>query len=118
MEALKRRSKACAVEILNLAPQFERSVRGRVILDQVIRSGTSLAANYRSACRARSRREFIARMGVAIEEGDETFFWLELAAETRILPDRHESLLREINELVAIFSAARSTALRRLQSPT
>jgi four helix bundle protein len=78
---------------------------------QLLRCGTSVAANYRAVCRARSRAEFIARMGIVAEEADESVLWLELLEETGIL--RHEQLediLKEAKELVAIFSTSLKTA--------
>ena len=76
-----------------------------------MRSGTSIGANYRSAGRARSKAEFVAKIGVVLEEADETVFWLELLSESGIIkPERLLELLREANELTAIFSAAQQTA--------
>jgi len=70
-----------------------------------------MAANYRAAGRSRSRAEFIAKVGVALEEADETLFWLELLADSRIVkPEKLHDLLVEINELIAIFAASRRTA--------
>jgi hypothetical protein len=79
-----------------------------------------VAANYRSACRARSRADFISKVGITIEEADETAFWLELLVDADIVKkDRMENLLAEANELVRIFQASRTTAKSRshLQSP-
>ena len=78
---------------------------------QVLRAGTSVAANYRAVCRARSRAEFVSKMGVVVEEADETVFWLEILVETGIVPRvRMENLLAEANELLAIFAASYWTA--------
>jgi len=78
---------------------------------QVLRAGTSVAANYRAVCRARSRAEFVSKMGVVVEEADETVFWLEILVETGIVPRvRMENLLAEANELLAIFAASYCTA--------
>ena len=82
-----------------------------------MRAGTSVAANYRAACRARSRAEFIAKIGTVIEESDETVFWLELLREGGIVTKDHtESLLAEANELLAIFAASSKTAKIRRDS--
>jgi len=87
------------------------SEEARVIGKQLLRAGTSVAANYRAVGRARSKAEFIAKMGTVVEEADETVFWLELLAEAGIFPkERLESLLREANELLAIFAASHRTA--------
>ncbi len=78
---------------------------------QVLRAGTSVAANYRAVCRARSRAEFISKVGVTVEEADETVFWLELLVETGIVPkEQMQSLLAEANELLAILAASQRTA--------
>ena len=78
---------------------------------QVLRSGTSVAANYRAVCRARSKAEFIAKIGVVVEESDDTVFWLELLVETGIVrKERMDPLLLEANELLHIFAASHRTA--------
>lgn len=78
---------------------------------QVLRSGTSVAANYRAACRARSKTEFIAKIGIVVEEMDETVFWLGLLIETGIVrQEQVNGLLPEANELLAIFAASQRTA--------
>lgn len=83
---------------------------GRVITKQIIRSGTSVAANYRATCRARSKAEFISKIGV-VEEADETAFWIELLAESGTVPaQKLASLLQEANDLTAIMAASRKTA--------
>ena len=80
---------------------------------QMLRSGTAVAANYRAVCRARSRAEFVARMGVVVEEADETVFWLEMLIDAGIVPKpRLSGLLAEANELLAIFAASQRTARR------
>jgi four helix bundle protein len=88
-----------------------KTEEARVIGRQVLRSGTSVAANYRAVCRSRSKAEFIAKVGVVVEEADETVFWLELLGETAIVPQKRlEELLLEANELLAIFAASQRTA--------
>jgi four helix bundle protein len=78
---------------------------------QLLRSGTLLAANYRAVCRARSKAEFIARIGVVAEEADESVLWLELLEETEILTNRQlQEISKEARELAAIFSASQKTA--------
>ena len=77
---------------------------------QLLRCGTGVGANYRAACRSRSRQEFVAKLGIVVEEADETGYWLELLSDTGVLPRRRlEPLLTEANELTAIFNAARRT---------
>jgi four helix bundle protein len=81
---LKDRTKQFAVRIVKLFRSLPRTDEARIIGKQVLRSGTSVAANYRAVCRARSKAEFIAKVGVVVEEADETVFWLELLVETGI----------------------------------
>ena len=109
---LKQRTKTFALRIIKLARSVPKSDdAGRVITKQIIRSGTSVAANYRATCRARSKAEFIAKMGTVEEEADETAFWIELLIESGTVSERKLSaLLREANDLTAIMAASRKTA--------
>lgn len=110
-EQLKKRTKAFAIRGVRLFRALPVSDEGRVLGRQVLRSGTSVGANYRAVCRARSRAEFIAKMGVVVEEIDETVFWLELLVDSGVVqPARMEKLLKEANGLLAIFAASRLTA--------
>ena len=112
-EELKRRTKVFAIRIVKLFRSLPKTEEARIIGRQVLRSGTSVAANYRAVCRARSRAEFISKIGVVVEEADETVFWLELLVETNIVAaNKMEDLLREANELLAIFAASQRTAKR------
>ena|SRR5438034_6676501 len=116
-EELKTRTKEFALRILKLIAALPKTVEGRAIANQLVRCGTSVAANYRSACRARSRAEFVAKMGVVLEEADETQLWLELISEARLLPSKRvEPLLNEASELVAIFVTSRKSASANLKS--
>lgn len=113
-EDLKARTKHFAIKIVTTVGGLKRTIESRVLGTQVLRSGTSLAANYRAVCRARSRAEFIAKLGVVVEETDETIFWLDLMAETNLVSrDQIDNLLKEGHELLAIFSASRRTAKSR-----
>ena len=113
-EELKNRTKKFALRVLNLADQLPRGVKGRVLSDQIARAGTSAAANYRAACKARSRAEFIAKIGAAEEEADEVQFWLELICDDKLVPgNRLKELQQEARELTAIFAASRKSAARR-----
>lgn len=117
-EELQNRTKQFALRIITLFRSLPRSEEARIIGRQLLRSGTSVAANYRAVCRARSRAEFVAKMGTVVEEADETVFWLDLLVEAGIVArSRMENLLAEANELVSIFVVSRSTARRRVQSP-
>ena len=113
-EDLRRRTKEFALRVINLFRALPKTEEARILGRQVLRSGTAVAANYRSACRARSRADFISKIGITLEEADETAFWLELIVDAGIFKrSKLESLLAEVNELVRIFQASRTTA----QSP-
>jgi len=108
---LQQRTKTFALRIFRLVEALPRTIVGKTIANQIIRSGTSVAANYRAACRARSKSEFAAKLGIVVEEADETAFWLELIIETGILPEgRIKPLLKEANALTAIFVSSRKTS--------
>jgi len=110
-EELKKRTKQFAIRIIKLFRALPRTEEARVIGKQMLRSGTSVAANYRAVCRARSKAEFIAKVGVVVEESDETVLCLELLIDTQIVSDRRMAeLLAEANELLAIFAASQHTA--------
>ncbi len=110
-EDLKKRTKEYALEIIKLVKMLPNTVEGRAIGNQLIRSGTSVGANYRAVCRARSRAEFISKLGVVIEEADESAFWLEIIIKTDIIKkEKVESLLRETNEIVAIMVSSKNSA--------
>ena len=110
-DELKQRPKHFAVRVVRLFRALPRTADGQVLGRQLLRSGTSVAANYRAVCRARSRAEFVARIGIVVEEADETVFWLELLVEVGLIKkSQMENLLREANELLAIFAASQRTA--------
>ena len=113
---LRRRTTELALGIIRACRQLPATQECRIIAHQVIRSGTSVAANYRAARRARSRREFVSKIGLVIEESDETLFWLELLVELRagVLPEL-SSLVREADELTSIFVVTRHRARQGLK---
>lgn len=99
---------------MRLCRALPQAFDARAIGRQLVRSGTSVAANHRAACRARSRKEFIAKIGVVVEEADETQFWLELLEESGLIrPELLQDLAREARELTAIFTASYDTARSR-----
>ncbi len=103
-EELKDRTKKFAIRIIKLSRSLPNTDEGRIIRRQIIRSGTSVGSNYRAVCRARSTAEFISKLGIVIEEADETAFWLEIIIEAGIFKkELVEPLLNETNELAAIF---------------
>ncbi|MBI1740348.1 MAG: four helix bundle protein [Acidobacteriales bacterium] len=110
-EELQTRTKRFALRILKLYRSLPKTDECRILGTQILRSGTSIGANYRGACRARSRAEFVAKLGIVLEEADETAFWLELMREAGIFPEQKlHSLVREANELVSIFVTSVRTA--------
>lgn len=110
-EEFKNRTKQFALRVIKLFRALPRTEEARVIGRQLLRSGTSVGANYRAACRGRSRPEFIAKLGIVVEELDESVYWLELLVESGIVPAERLALLtKESNELLAIFAAAQLTA--------
>ncbi len=117
-DEMRQRTKQFALRVMNLAEALPNTVRGRCIANQLVRAGTSVGANYRAVCRARSRKEFVAELGVVVEEADESAFWMELIAEGGVMPaKRIEKLLQEANEIVAITAKARKTAAKRPLRP-
>ena len=108
---LAARTKHFAVRIVHLVRALPNSLEGREIGKQLFRSGTSVGANYRAARRGRSKREFVAKLGIVQEEADESLFWLELIIDTKLLPARRvRSLESEADELVAIMAQSIKTA--------
>src|SRR3954463_5017544 len=103
-DQLRNRTKQFAVRIVKLFRALPKTTDAQVLGKQLLRSGTSVAANYRAACRGRSRPEFIAKLGVVAEEADETVFWLEMLVDCEILPEAaFIELIKEARELCAIF---------------
>jgi len=115
-DELKKRSKKFALMIIKLVEELPNNMAGRTIGNQIIRSGTSVAANYRTACRARSNPDFISKITVVEEECDETLFWLELIVEANLINKvKLVDIIKEADELTAIFTASGKTA--RLNNP-
>lgn len=107
---LQKRTKSFAVRIIKMARHLPNDVAGQVVGKQIVRSATSVGANYRAACRGRSRAEFAAKLGTVLEEADETLYWLEVTEEAELLPTgKLSELAKEANELTAIFTAGRKT---------
>jgi four helix bundle protein len=99
------------MRVIRLFQYLPRSTEAQVLGKQLLRAATSVGANYRAAGRARSKAEFVAKIGIVVEEADETIFWLECLMESGIVkPDLLRDLLAEANELVAIFAASQRTA--------
>jgi four helix bundle protein len=108
---LRARTKKFALRVIRMSQALPRTREANVILQQLLRCATSTAANYRAAGRSRSKAEFIAKLGVVIEEADETVFWLEMLAESGMVrASKLEKIQAEANQLLAIFAASRRTA--------
>jgi len=112
---LKKRTKQFAIRIIKLVQYLEENgpVAARIIADrQLLRSGTAVASNYRAACRCKSRKDFISKMGTEVEECDETQLWLELLIESALVKsDLIKDLLQESAELTAIMTSSRNSAI-------
>jgi four helix bundle protein len=116
-EELKQRTKKYGLNIINLVNSLPNTSVARTIGNQLLRSGTSVGANYRAACRGKSRADFIAKAGISLEEADESLYWMELLQEAAILPpDRLVDLTKEGSELVVIFTASIKTARANIKS--
>ena len=110
-EILKARTKEFAKRIIRMCRCLPNNREGWRIGDQIFRSGTSVGANYRAACRGRYKAELVAKLGNVLEETDETLYWLELIVETEIMKAKVlEPLMKECRELLAIFVASMNTA--------
>lgn len=117
-EALKLRTKQFALRVLRLTDALPRRASADVVGRQLLRSATSVAANYRSACRAKSRADFVSKMGTVEEEADESAFWLELLADAGLVTERDlADLRREADEITAIAVASIRTARRGATIP-
>jgi len=110
-QELRRRTKDFALRIMRMCRTIPSTRETNIINNQILRSATGVAANYRAVGLARSKAEFISKLGIVLEEADETVFWLELLSDSGIIPAaKLRELMAEGNELVAIFLASRKTA--------
>jgi four helix bundle protein len=109
---LQQRTKSFALRVLKLIEHLPNTIGGKILANQLARSGTSVGANYRAACRARSRAEFASKLGIVAEEADESLYWLELIGDGKFIAQKRiAALLSEANELTAIFTSGRRSAL-------
>lgn len=114
---LKQRTKAFTIRILDLVDKLPFSTVNKVIANQLARSGSSVGANYRASLRARSDNEFLSKMNIVLEEADETLFWLEIIDEKGIIENKEiQPLIKEANELVAIFVTTIKNTRTRLNN--
>lgn len=116
---LQRRTKAFHVSVIKLCSYFPKNAAGFETAKQLIRSAGSVGANYRAACRAKSKADFIYKIEVVLEESDESLYWLEVTKETGMIEAKEiDSLIKEANELVSIFNVADITAKKNRNVPT
>ncbi len=116
-EDLRKRTKDFALRIIKLVAVLPKTKEADVIGRQILKSGTSIGANYREAIRARSKADFISKIGIVEQETDETLYWIELLAEANIInPERIDNLMAEARELLAIFISTGKTAKNKINS--
>ena len=116
-EKMRARTKKFAVKVIKSYRKLPRADEARILGKQLIRAGTSVAANYRAVCRAKSNADFISKLGTTLEEADESLLWLELLEDSETVPPgTFKELMREADELLRIFSCSRATA-RHSQTP-
>lgn len=112
-EVLKKRTKQFVLRNIRLFRSLPKTEEARVIGKQLLRSATSIGANYRAACRARSNEEFYSKLSIVVEEADETLFWMELLIEAEIIKhEKIKDLMNENIEILSIMAASRKTAKR------
>jgi len=119
-EQLNARTKRFALEIIALVSKLPRTLVAEIIARQLVRCATSVGANYRAACRGRSRAEFAAKISIVLEEADETLYWLEILHDSGVSTEKSVlEVMKEAGELIAIFAASHKTArtLRVSQAP-
>ncbi len=113
-EEMQSRTKEFAKRIIQICRELPNNREGRLIGNQIFKSGTSVAANYRAACRGRSKAEFVSKLGIVLEEADETLFWLEMIDEMEISQQNSlHFLLQECDEIVAIIVSSIKSAKRQ-----
>jgi four helix bundle protein len=111
---LQQRTRQFALRILKLVDALPNTAAGRAISNQLVRSAMSVGANYRAACRARSRVEFAAKLGTVLEEADESLYWLEMIRDAKLIPEAKISLLlKKADELTAIVAAGRKPLTKK-----
>ena len=114
---LKLRTKNFSLTIIDLVEKLPNSISVRVVANQIVKSGTSVGANYRAVCRARSDREFVSKMNIVLEEADETLFWIEIIMDKQwINKPELEVIWKEGNELTAIFVCSLKTVNDRIST--
>ena len=114
---LKVRTKNFSLTLIDLVEKLPNTMSAKVVANQLVRSGTSVGANYRAVCRARSDREFVSKMNIVLEEADETLFWIEIIIEKQWFDNTElESIWKEGNELTSIFVSTLKTINNRINT--
>ncbi len=114
---LKTRTKSFTLSILDIVEEIAPTISSKVIIYQISKSGTSVGANYRASCRARSDKEFLSKMNIVLEETDETLFWLEIMQERNLIKnDKIKKAILEANELVSIFVTIIKNTRKRIEN--
>jgi len=115
IEGLKKRTKKLAVDIIKFCDSLEKCKASSVITYQLVKSATSTGANYRAACRARSKPEFFSKICIVVEEADESEYWLEIISDADLSNDREEltRLTKEANEITKIMSKAKDSSYKK-----
>jgi four helix bundle protein len=117
---LKKRTKIFAIKIIKFVEYVNQhgSIVAKIIANrQLLRSGTGIASNYRAACRSKSRKDFISKIGTVVEEADETQFWLEIIMESGLVNrELVRELFKEVSELTAIMTTSRNSAIKNQKS--
>ena len=116
-QEFQQRTKRFALRIFKLIEALPKSTVAETVPNQLVRCASSVGANYRAACRSRSKVEFVSKLGIVLEEADESCYWLELIIEGQLLPEGKVSLLlQEAKETTAIIAASRNTSIKNLKS--
>ena len=115
IECLKKRTKKIAVDIIMFCDSLKKCKASSVVTYQLVKSATSTGANYRAACRARSKSEFFSKICIVVEEADESEYWLEIINDANLSNDREEliRLAKEANEITKIMSKAKDSSYRK-----
>ena len=117
-QEFKQRTKKLALRIIKLVENLPNTSVSRVIGKQILRSGTSVGANYRAACRAKSTADMLHKLAIVEEEADETLYWLELLAEAKIFPtSKLQNLIDETNQIVSMIVASMKTIRQKQKNP-
>lgn len=116
-EQFRNRTKRFVIDVINLYRLLPRSVEAQVIGKQLLRSASSVGANYRAACRGRSQAEFYSKICIVVEEADESLFWLEILVESQVIEQNKVSdLMVEAKEILKVVSSARKTIAAKNQN--